>query len=70
MGLKVPGCRYRLMQLRTFEGGYNQRQPEGYFLSITYVDGFCQESLNTEENGISVRSDFPVTCVKWYKNGC
>ena len=46
MGLKVPGCRYRLMQLRIFEGSYNQRKPEGYFLSITYVDGFCQESLN------------------------
>ena len=42
MGIKVPGCRYRLTQLRTFEGGYNQRKPEGYFLSIIYVDGFVK----------------------------
>ena len=55
MGLKVQGCRYRLTQLRTFEGGYNQRQPEGYFLSITYVDGFYQESLNKRTGSQSDR---------------
>ena len=62
-------CSYWLMQLCTFEGGCNPRQPEGYFLGITYVWWISvQESLNkrtgSQSDLISLSHVF-----KWYENG-